>query len=60
MAYRYIDIPSPPQVIGCLVSLLFAQPHFPFSAGTALDHLECFCGDQSVTIGELEDQGLVF
>ena len=42
------------QVIACLVTLLFAHQELPFSKSSALSHVECFCGDQSVTIGELE------
>lgn len=40
----------PAQVIGVLVSLLFAQKNLPF---TPLDHFEAFAGTRSVTLGEL-------
>jgi hypothetical protein len=42
-------------VIAFIVALIFAQKDLPFSSGGALDHLECFCGEQSVTLGELEE-----
>ena len=36
---------------------MFARKEFVFSQQTALEHVECFAGKQSVTIGELEDFG---
>ena len=42
-----------PKVIGVLVCLIFAQKQLPFTE--PLDHLEAFAGEQSVTLGEIED-----
>ena len=38
--------------------LIFAQKQLPFTE--PLDHLEAFAGDQSVTLGEIEDMPIGF
>lgn len=42
-------------MIGLIVASVFSERGLPFDSKNALDHLETFAGEMSVTIGELKD-----